>query len=63
MPILKRMKTNFPLSTDWSLSQMENICGWLVPLSQISQTCELALLASKFVRLPLVLPISTRLEF
>ena len=45
MPILERMKNDFPLSTDWSLSQMENIRGWLVPLSQISQTRELALLA------------------
>ena len=45
MPILERMKNDFPLSTDWSLSRMENICGWLVSLSQISQTRELALLA------------------
>ena len=41
------MKTDFPLSTDWSLLQMENIRGWLVPLSQISQTRELTLLAFK----------------
>jgi hypothetical protein len=39
------MKTDFPLSTDWSLSRMENIRGWLAPLSGISQTRELALLA------------------
>ena len=47
MPILERMKNDFPLSTDWSLSRMENIRGWLVPLFQISQTRELALLAFK----------------
>ena len=45
MPILERMKNDFPLSTDWSLSRMENIRAWLVPLSQIFQTRELALLA------------------
>jgi hypothetical protein len=39
------MKNDFPLSTDWSLSKLENIRGWLVPLSQIFQTRELALLA------------------
>ena len=39
------MKNGFPLSTDWSLSRMENIRSWLSRLAQISQTRELALLS------------------